>query len=69
MVCALKALDEDVREEWASHGLLYNGKKIEIKSSAYLLAWKQEALSKPPFEIAKKNAVDIEKHIYSTLLT
>ncbi len=64
--CAIGVVDEGVREEWASHDLLYNGKKIEIKSSAYLQAWPQKALSKPRFDIAKKSAFDAEKGNYST---
>jgi hypothetical protein len=42
------------RVEWDAYDLLYNGKKIEVKCSAYLQSWPQVKLSTVQFDIAKK---------------
>ena len=64
--CALGAVKKGAREEWASHDLCYKGKKIEVKSSAYLQAWENNALSKPRYDIAKKRALVANTGTYGT---
>ena len=55
-----------VREEWASHDVeAEGGVKIEVKTSAYLQYWSQEALSTPTFDIAPKKAWDPDTGRYS----
>jgi hypothetical protein len=39
------------RVGWAGYNLDYDGKKIEVKSSAYLQSWLQRALARPVFSI------------------
>lgn len=40
------------RAGWAGYDLDYDGKKIEVKSSAFLQSWKQRRLSRPSFDVA-----------------
>ena len=40
-------------EEWSSHDLVFEGKRIEVKASAYIQDWPQERLSNPRFSIRK----------------
>lgn len=40
------------RTGWAGYDLDYDGKKIEVKSSAFLQSWKQRRLSRPSFDVA-----------------
>jgi hypothetical protein len=52
------------RVEWDLYDLVYQGKKIEVKSTAYIQSWKQTKLSTPRFDIHKsaqlsKRASDI----------
>lgn len=39
---------------WAGYDLEYKGKKIEVKSSAYLQSWNQRTLSRPTFSIGAR---------------
>lgn len=39
---------------WAGYDLNYAGKKIEVKSSAYLQSWIQRRLSRPSFSIGER---------------
>ncbi len=54
---ALGALDRP-RVEWDSCDLLYCGKKIEVKASAYLQSWQQKRLSYIAFDVAPHRALD-----------
>lgn len=49
---------EDVRHEWLDADLLYNGKKIEVKTSAYIQSWHQNKLSQIQYDIAPKRKWD-----------
>ena len=55
--CALGALERP-RVEWDGCDLLYRGKKIEVKASAYIQSWQQKQLSKIVFDIAPHRAWD-----------
>lgn len=55
----LGAIDRP-RVEWGAVDLHYQSKGIEIKSAAYLQSWKQDRLSIPRFDIAKKLGWDAE---------
>lgn len=46
------------RIEWDECDLIYQGKKIEVKCSAYIQSWEQKELSNIVFDIAKKMAWD-----------
>ena len=55
-----------VREEWAPYDVeTEGGVKIEVKTSAYLQYWSQEAPSTPTFDIAPKRAWDPDTGRYS----
>ncbi len=55
-----------VREEWAPYDVeAESGVKIEVKTSAYLQYWSQQALSTPTFDIAPKRAWDSDTGRYS----
>lgn len=49
---------EDVRHEWVEADLLYKGKKIEVKTSAYIQSWNQNKLSEIKYDIAPKRKWD-----------
>ena len=50
-------LDNEPRISWDSYDLkLKNGIKVEVKSSAYLQTWKQNAFTRPVFGIQKTHA-------------
>ena len=56
---ALKVTDTP-RVEWDATDVFYKGRKIEVKSSAYVQSWAQKKESKIIFDIAKKRAWDAE---------
>lgn len=48
------ALDIDLeegRDSWYEYDLLYNGKRIEVKSSSYLQSWERDGFSRISFNI------------------
>lgn len=47
---------------WEEFDLLYDGKKIEVKSSAYIQGWGQDRLSVPSFGIAEQGIWDEAKN-------
>jgi hypothetical protein len=49
---------ENIRHEWLDADLLYNGKKIEVKTSAYIQSWHQNNLSQIKYDIASKRSWD-----------
>lgn len=56
---------DNPREEWAPYDFEYNGKKIEVKSAAFVQSWEQEKPSKISFDISKKQELD-DEGIYFT---
>jgi hypothetical protein len=54
LVGALLGVIDKPRIEWDAFDFIYQDKKIEVKSSAYIQSWKQDGLSKITFDIAKK---------------
>lgn len=61
---ALGVIDEP-RKEWDGVDLRYQGKKLEVKSSAYLQAWDQKGLPTIRFDIAKKKSWDAVTNAYT----
>jgi hypothetical protein len=57
---------ESPRIEWDACDLDYKGKKIEVKSAAYLQSWEQEKLSAINFDIEKKLGWHADKNIHDT---
>lgn len=57
VACALGITDEP-KVEWLAYDLKYKGRKIEVKSSAYLQSWYQKEHSKFIFGIGEKRAWD-----------
>jgi hypothetical protein len=51
LVAAALGVTHVQRVGWAGYDLDYDGKKIEVKSSAYLQSWLQRALTRPVFSI------------------
>jgi hypothetical protein len=60
LVAAALDVTEAPRDGWAGYDLDYGHNKIEVKSSAYLQAWKSRVLSKPAFAIAPREQWDVE---------
>ena len=60
---ALGVLDTP-RIEWDAVDLRYKGRKIEVKSAAYLQSWSQDRPSVIRFDIAKKRAWDAKTNAY-----
>lgn len=52
--------------EWDGVDLLYKGRKIEVKSSAFIQSWKQRKLSPIRFDISKKKAWYAEDNTFET---
>lgn len=53
LVAVALGVSDGIREEWAPFDLLTNeGTKVEVKSAAYVQAWKQTRLSRITFSIA-----------------
>jgi hypothetical protein len=61
---ALGVLDNP-RVEWDAYDLLYRGKKIEVKSSAYLQSWQQNKLSRIVYDISRKKSWEAATNEYS----
>lgn len=63
---ALEGAPNGVRREWDAYDLrLRDGTKIEVKSSAFLQAWKQKKPSRITFSVARRRAWDAETGITS----
>ena len=56
IVASVLGVTDNPRVEWDETDIRYQGKKIEVKSSAYLQSWKQTAHSRIVFDIGKKMA-------------
>jgi len=63
---ALDAIDKP-RTEWDAVDLEYRGKKIEVKSSAYLQSWPQNKLSDIVFSLGKKKSWDAKTNQYDPI--
>ncbi len=59
---ALGVIDSVPQAGWEEFDLLYDGKKIEVKSSAYIQGWDQARLSVPGFGIAEQGIWDEAKN-------
>jgi hypothetical protein len=59
---ALGAVDRP-RVEWDACDLLYRGKKIEVKASAYIQSWQQRRPSNIVFDVARHRAWDATTNI------
>ena len=53
------------RTEWDAVDIIYDGIKIEVKTSAYLQSWKQDKPSLIKFDIAKKKSWYADTNTYS----
>lgn len=56
LVARALGLDLHLREEWAAHDLTFEGRALEVKSSAFVQSWAQSKLSTPTFDIAPTRA-------------
>lgn len=54
LVAAALGITDPHRVGWTGYDLNYGGKKIEVKSSAYLQSWSQRALTRPTFSIGAR---------------
>ena len=61
--CALDQIEKP-RVEWDAFDFEYKGKKIEVKSCAYLQGWYQDKLSQIKWDIAKKKSWYAETNTY-----
>lgn len=62
---ALDCLNES-RVEWDTYDLVYRGKKIEVKSAAYVQSWHTDTFSKISFNIGVKREYSYTTRKYST---
>lgn len=53
------------RIEWDAVDLRYDGKRIEVKSAAYVQSWKQEKYSAIRFDIGRKKGWDAKLNTFS----
>jgi hypothetical protein len=56
--------DDRARTGWRSYDLLYEGKRIEVKASAYIQSWKASKFSTISFGIGKRLLMDDETAQY-----
>ena len=63
VAAALGVLNEP-RIGWDAVDLRYEGKKIEVKSSAYVQSWEQRRLSRPDFDIKERLSWDAATNTY-----
>ncbi len=61
---ALGVIDKP-RIEWNAYDFLYKGKKIEVKSAAYLQSWNQSKLSIIRFDIGEKDGWSSETNKFA----
>jgi hypothetical protein len=54
LVAVALGVNNEARVGWTGYDLDYAGKKIEVKSSAYLQSWLQRSLTRPVFSIAAR---------------
>jgi hypothetical protein len=59
-------LDAGVRDEWQAFDLQTAGKKIEVKSAAYVQSWGQKELSKIILSTRRSLAWDAETGAFAT---
>lgn len=62
---ALDCLNQS-RIEWDAYDLIYRGKKIEVKSAAYVQTWHTDTFSKIGFNIGAKREYSYTTRKYST---
>ncbi|WP_432518043.1 hypothetical protein [Priestia aryabhattai] len=53
------------RIEWDAYDLVYNNKKIEVKSSAYIQSWHRGKYSTISFDIGAKKTYSYDTNMYS----
>ena len=56
IVASALGVTDKPRIEWNAIDIVYRGKKIEVKSSAYLQNWQQSSLSKISFQVGEKQS-------------
>lgn len=61
---ALGCISSETRQNWDRFDLLYNGKKIEVKSSGFVQSWQQERKSAITFDIAPRTGWDAVTNVY-----
>ena len=66
LVAAALGETNNPRIEWDAVDLRYNGKKIEVKSAAYVQSWQQNKLSTIRFDIGKKLGWFAETNSFGT---
>ncbi len=64
--CTLDVINEP-RIEWDAYDLEYKGRKIEVKSAAYIQTWHQKDVSPIKFDIEQKKAWDAKTNTSSTI--
>lgn len=62
---ALDCLNQS-RIEWDAYDLIYRGKKVEVKSAAYVQSWHTDTFSKISFNIGTKREYSYTTRKYST---
>jgi hypothetical protein len=66
LVASALGIDEDVRIGWRSYDLRYRGKRIEVKSSAYIQSWERPKPSVITFGVAKRIRMSDRSAAYET---
>lgn len=70
IVGAALGVVDGVRREWDAFDLLYDGRKIEVKSTAYVQSWpQQKRLSSPIFSIGLTRGWDAETGLSASVPT
>lgn len=69
LVAVALGLTDQPRIEWDAVDLRYCGKKLEVKSAAYIQSWQQTKLSSIKFDISKKNGWDSNSNLIAQKAT
>jgi hypothetical protein len=64
--CALDQINKP-RVEWDAFDFEYKGKRVEVKTSAYLQNWHQDKVSQIKWDIAKKKSWYAETNTFSDI--
>lgn len=63
---ALGTTGGTVRTEWDAYDVAYQGRRIEVKSAAYVQSWKQNGRSQIRFDVSAKRAWYAETNTYDS---
>ncbi len=65
LVASALGITDKLRLEWNAYDLMYQNKRIEVKSASYLQVWNHNGTTKIQFDIGKKRSYFAETNTYA----